>query len=136
MILSEKSASFRDHALVARIGACAPHIDAGEQEQPDHVDEMPVPSGGLEAEMMLHGERATDSTDQTHSEEDGADDNVEAVEARRHEEGRAVDVMREAEAGMSVFIGLAGREQDAEHHGADQAPNESFAVAFQKAGRG
>src|SRR6476619_5647827 len=132
MILSEKSASFRDHALVARIGACAPHIDAGEQEQPDHVDEMPVPGCGLEAEMMLHGERATDGTDQTHGEEDGADDNVEAVEARRHEEGRTVDVMREAETRMSVFIGLASGEHDAEHYGADQAQNESFAIALEQ----
>src|SRR4029078_1670482 len=129
MILSEKSASFRDHALVARIGACAPHIDAGEQEQPDHVDEMPVPSGGLEAEMMLHGERATDSTDQTHREEDGADDNVKAVEARRHEEGRAVDVMREAEAGMSVFIGLAGSETGGEPHSDKADPHRSLTVA-------
>ena len=31
----------------------APDINAGEQEQPDHVDKMPVPGGGLEAEMPL-----------------------------------------------------------------------------------
>jgi len=29
----------------------APHIDAGEQEQPHDVDEMPVPGGELETEM-------------------------------------------------------------------------------------
>ena len=33
----------------------APHIDAGEEEQPDDVDEMPVPGGRLEAEMLARG---------------------------------------------------------------------------------
>src|SRR5918997_495618 len=32
--------------------AGAPDIDADEQEQPDHVDEVPVPGGELEAEML------------------------------------------------------------------------------------
>src|SRR6266852_8855852 len=32
--------------------AVAPDIDADEQEQPDHVDEMPVPGGEFEAEML------------------------------------------------------------------------------------
>ena len=29
-----------------------PDIDAGEQEQPHHVDEMPVPGGEFEAEVL------------------------------------------------------------------------------------
>ena len=36
-----------------RRGAVAPDIDADEQEQPHHVDEMPVPGGEFEAEMLL-----------------------------------------------------------------------------------
>ena len=31
----------------------APDVDAEEQEQPDDVDEMPVPGRRLEAEMLL-----------------------------------------------------------------------------------
>ena len=31
-------------------------VDEGEQEQPDHIHEMPVPGGGLEAEMLLGGQ--------------------------------------------------------------------------------
>ena len=31
----------------------APPVDADEQEQPDNVDEMPVPSRRFEAEMMV-----------------------------------------------------------------------------------
>ena len=37
-----------------------PDIDADEQEQPDDVDEMPVPGGRLEAEMLLRREVALD----------------------------------------------------------------------------
>ena len=44
--------------------AGAPDIDEGEQEQPDHVDEVPVPGGGLEAEMLLGREVAGQRADQ------------------------------------------------------------------------
>src|SRR5882672_6959953 len=36
----------------------SPDIDAGEQEQPHHVDEVPVPSGEFEAEMVRRREVA------------------------------------------------------------------------------
>src|SRR5262245_52663945 len=39
-------------------GAAAPHIDTDEQEQPDHVDEVPVPGGELEAEVLFWREVA------------------------------------------------------------------------------
>src|SRR5207248_1496762 len=95
----------------------SPHIDASEQEQPDDVDEMPVPGGGLEAEMLgrleVAGERAEKADDQ----EDGPDDDMEAMESGRHEKGRAVDiaaiVAAEGESGMGIFIGLDRGEQHA-----------------------
>ena len=31
------------------------HIDEGEEEQPDHIDEVPIPSCKLTAEMLLGG---------------------------------------------------------------------------------
>src|SRR5271163_2332214 len=42
----------------------APPIDADEQEQPDHVDEMPVPGGCLEPDMVGRGELALHGTEQ------------------------------------------------------------------------
>ncbi len=36
----------------------APDIDGEEEEQPDDVNEMPVPGSGFEAEMLLRGEVA------------------------------------------------------------------------------
>ena len=46
-----------------------PDIDAGEQEQPHHVDEMPVPGSELEAEMLGRSEMAEKRADQAHDQE-------------------------------------------------------------------
>jgi hypothetical protein len=35
------------------MGTSAPDVDRGKQEEPDHIDEVPVPGGELEAEMLL-----------------------------------------------------------------------------------
>ena len=68
-----------------------PHINAGEEEQPDHIDEMPVPSGELETKMLFGCEMSGKGTDQANDQEQSPDQNVETVEARRHEEGRPED---------------------------------------------
>src|SRR4029079_1226920 len=73
-------------AGAARVRACAPHVDGGEQEQPDHVDEVPVPGSRLEAEVGFRGEGALQRADEADEQEDRADQHVRAVEARRHEE--------------------------------------------------
>ena len=113
-----------------------PDIDAGEEEQPDHVDEMPVPGGGFEAEMLLWREMAGERAEQADDQEDGSDDDMEAVEAGRHEEGRAIDVAAivaaEGEGGMGIFIGLDGGEQRAERDGADEAPFQALAVIVEE----
>src|SRR5690348_18323231 len=80
-----------------RRAPAAPDVDGGEQEQPHHVDEMPVPGRRLEPEMLLRREVAATRTQVADDQEDRADDNVEAVEAGRHEEGRAVDAAFEGE---------------------------------------
>src|SRR5262245_524404 len=92
--------------------AGAPDGDAHEQEQPDDVDEVPIPGGRLEAEVLLGCEMARQRAEQAHGEEQGADDDVRAVEAGGHEESGAVDVAGILEAGMRVLVGLAGGEQD------------------------
>src|SRR5438067_617486 len=102
--------------------ARAPHVDAGEQEQPHDVDEVPVPGGELEPEMLGRREVAAQRTQQADDEENGADDHVRAVKTRRHEEGRAVDMPAEAEMGVAVLVTLYGGEREAEQDGEDQAP--------------
>src|SRR5689334_11566889 len=99
----------------------SPPVDGREQEQPDHVDEVPVPRRRLEAEMPLRRELALDRADQADCEEDRADDDVETVEAGRHEEGRRIDAILEAERGVRILVGLAAGEGDAEQNGQRQA---------------
>src|SRR6202790_498521 len=91
-------------------GAVAPDIDADEQEQPDDVDEMPIPGGEFEAEMLGWREVPGIGPDQADGQEDGADQHMEAVEAGRHEEGGAVDIAGEPEGGVAYFIGSQQRE--------------------------
>src|SRR5215470_571216 len=62
--------------------ARAPHIDAGEQEDPHHVDEVPVPGGELEPEVLRRIEMPGEGADQTNNEKQAADDDVESMEPR------------------------------------------------------
>src|SRR5688500_6385130 len=94
----------------------APAVDAGEQEQPYHADEMPVPRGGFEAEMLRRREVAEECAHQADGEEARSDDHVEAMEAGGHEKRRAVDAASEGKRCVRVFIGLNASEQRAEHN--------------------
>src|SRR5579872_3370400 len=100
----------------SRAGA-APPIDADEKEQPDDVDEVPVPRRRLEAEMMVGTELAFDRANQANEQERRADDDMCAVEAGRHKEGRRIHALGEAEGGVAVFPSLTGGEAKAEDHG-------------------
>ena len=66
------------------------HVDKCEQEQPDDVDKMPIPSCKLEAEMLFRGHVLRIEPEQTHCQEDCPDNNVRAVEAGRHKEGGSI----------------------------------------------
>src|ERR1700730_1224800 len=79
--------------------AGTPYIDAGEQEQPHDVDEVPIPGGKFETEMLGRGEVTEIDADQAHDQECRADDNVRAMKAGRHEKGGTVNVAAEIEPG-------------------------------------
>src|ERR1700733_16141319 len=74
---------------------------------------MPVPSGELESDVMLWGELAPIGAHETDKEEDHADDDVGAMKAGRHEEGRAVDRILKAEWRVDIFVTLGEDEQHA-----------------------
>src|SRR3954470_15335542 len=99
----------------------APYVDGGEEEEPDHVHEVPVPSGEFEAEVLLGREVAAIGAQQADGQEDRADDHVRPVEARRHEEGGAVDVAFEAEGSVAVLVGLHAAEDEAQNDREPQA---------------
>ena len=69
----ESQAAWAGSPRVRRAPA-APHVDRGEQEQPDDVDEVPVPGGRFEAEMLPGREVAAVGADQADDQEDRADD--------------------------------------------------------------
>lgn len=69
----------------------APDIDREEEEDPDHINEVPVPSCSFKAKVVVGREVPLQRTHQTYEEEDRADDNVDAVKTRRHEEDAAID---------------------------------------------
>src|SRR3954454_22433762 len=87
-----------------------PHVDAGKQEQPHHVNEMPVPGRELEAEMMRGREMPQIDPDQTDDQERRTDQDMGAVETGRHEERRAVDMATKVKRGVAIFVGLHRRE--------------------------
>src|SRR3954454_11566817 len=112
---------------VARNGACccgamllagdlarAVPVDEGEQEQPHHVDEMPVPGRGFEAEMPLCRKGIVVGAEPADDQETGADDDVEAVEAGGKEERRRIDAAAdELERRVHVFDCLEHGEAQA-----------------------
>src|SRR5438552_15255195 len=114
-----------------------PNINAGKEEQPDDVDEMPVPGRGLEAEMLLGAEVALERAEQADGQEYGPDDDMETVEASGHEEGRAIDIAAivaiEGKGGMGIFIGLDRGEQQTEADGEGETPFQALRTLVRSA---
>src|SRR5713101_5308917 len=112
--------------------ASAPPINADEEEQPHDVHEVPVPCCRLEAEMMIGLEVSGHGAKEVHDEETRADDDMEAVEPRRHEEGRRIDPVFETKGSVAVFIGLQRAEAEAEEDRDTQPLDELPTVVHEK----
>ena len=61
------------------------------QTKPDHVYEVPVPSCTFKSEVTLFGEMAFLQTQSDEQQHEHANEHVEAVEASKHVESRAVN---------------------------------------------
>src|SRR5271170_7449491 len=112
--------------------AAAPPIDADEQKQPDDIDEMPIPSRCLEAEMVVRLEMPEPCPDQADDQKGRADDDVEAVKARRHEEGGRKDAAGKMEGGVAVLVSLDRGEAQTEEDGERQTTQHAVAVACEQ----
>src|SRR5262249_34229191 len=110
--------------------ALAPPVDADKQEQPDDVDEVPIPRGRLEPEVVVGLEISAPGPKQADDQDRRADDDVEAMKAGRHEEGRGIDAAAKAERSVAVFVGLHRGEADTEKDGQRQAAQQSAAVTL------
>ena len=69
----------------------AEDVDEREEEQPNHVNKVPIPGGTFKPEVALWCEVASHCTEQANQQEDSPDYHVKAVKARRHKERRTID---------------------------------------------
>src|SRR5215475_1130655 len=124
------SSTIHKRSLVRDAGS--PDIYASKQEQPDNVDEVPIPGREFEAEVLFRREVTSHSTKQADDQENRADDDVRAMESGRHEEGGAIDVSRKVKMGMRVFVGLNAREGQAKEDGENQTPLQSLPIILEQ----
>lgn len=82
---------------------------------------MPVPGHRFEAEMVLAAEMSGEDAAGDYRQHDGANGDMETVEAGQHEESGAIDACLDGEGGFRVFMNLQAEEQDAQGNGEDQA---------------
>lgn len=108
------------------------HVNERKQEEPDDVNEVPVPGSKFEAEMLLSAHAAHQKADQADRQEDRTDYDVRTVEAGRHEEGGTIQRPIECELGVAIFVSLQQREHEAEDNRKDQAVACAGTVAMLK----
>ena len=65
-------------------GARTYDVDDDKQEQPDDIDEVPIPSRGFKAEMLFRGERTVHGAQQADAQENCSDDDMETMKAGSH----------------------------------------------------
>src|SRR4030088_1386388 len=92
-------------SLACRRSALEP-VHEDKQQEPDDIDEMPVPRGGFEREMMLRVEMTAEGPQEHDRQHDCADRHVKTVESREHEERRAIDSRRQLEVELAVSVGV------------------------------
>src|SRR6185295_18356612 len=79
----DSSSAMETRAPLMRVGD---EIDDGEDQDPDHVHEVPVQTGDLHLEMLLGGELAPQRDAHQGEQPQDADGDVHAVEAGENEE--------------------------------------------------
>jgi len=62
-------------------------VNESEQKEPNHINEVPVPRGRFEAEMLLRRKPAAHQTRPTYEQEDRSDEDMQTVKTRGQEEG-------------------------------------------------
>src|SRR5205809_7916714 len=81
-------------------------VDRREDDDPHHVDEVPVDPADLDAVMMLGGEVPAEGADRHEGQDREADEHMAAVQAREAEEDCGEGAVRRVEAGSHVIVEL------------------------------
>jgi hypothetical protein len=110
----------------------SPHVNRDEKEQPNHVDEMPIPGSGLETEMLARCEVTFVNAHQTNCQKYRSDHDVKTMETSRHVEGRAINVSGETKLGVVIFEGLNTTEDHPKDDCDPEPLLERLAVAVDK----
>ena len=84
--------------LFLRRGAI--HIDGDKQEQPHHINKMPIPRSRFETEVIVGRKMALPRPPPANGEKDRSDDDMKAVKSRRHKKGRAEHAALDAESSV------------------------------------
>src|SRR3546814_15212551 len=82
--------------------------------------------------MLFRRKMAGIGAEPAHDQEDGPDQDVEAVEAGGHVEGRRIDAVLETEGGVAVLHRLQGGEADPEQDGDAETEQQVLAVAVEQ----
>ena len=105
-------------------------IDEAEQEQPNHINEMPIPGSRFQAEMVVRFEMALGGADQANQQKQGADQYMQTVKACCHEECGTIDPGGKGKGRVGVFIGLYTGENRAQQDRDSQTLNRAFGITF------
>src|SRR5712664_2698744 len=92
-------------------------VEDAEEEDPHHVDEVPVESHRRDSDVVLRRELAACRAVQDDQDQDQSPEHVEPVEAGHGEEGAGEGVRRERQAAaesLDELIQLAGLESEAQ----------------------
>src|SRR4051812_32342155 len=104
-------------------------VDGCVDDDPHHVDEVPVDPGDLDAVVVVRGVVAAEGTDGGEGEQRQADEDVRAVEAGEGEEDRAEGAVVRGEADAGVLARLREQEDEPHQERQEQARLQAGAVA-------
>src|SRR5262245_7712737 len=88
-------------------------VDRRENDDPHHVDEVPVDPADLDAVMVLGGEMPAEGADRHEQEDREPDEDVATVEAGQAEKDRWERAVLRREAGPHVLVELREKEREA-----------------------
>lgn len=95
-------------------GNALQNVDEQEQTDPYHIDEVPVPTGGFKAKMIVRFEVTSTVPDQHDRQHDCTDANMQAVESSQHKERRAVYTGLQCQPKIVVCVHIFVRLNDYE----------------------
>jgi len=118
----------RECALAEVITSTTPPVDPAEQEQPDDINKVPVPSGSLETDVRFSCKVTFRSANCAYQEEARADEHMEAMEAGCEIEGRGIDAIGHFKRSMAILISLGPEEQEAQYYRYRKPADKHFPV--------